>query len=172
MRPKQPVFHADRFLVYKRNSRQHQPSATKGVANTMTQTGQHIIQELQDRREQARLGGGAARIDRQHAAGKLTARERIDALLDPGSFEETDMFVVHRTRDFGMDGNTIAGDGVVTGSGRINGRLIYVYSQDFTVFGGSLSAAHASKIVKILKLAVQNGAPIIGLNDSGGARIQ
>ncbi|MEK9849162.1 MAG: carboxyl transferase domain-containing protein, partial [Candidatus Puniceispirillum sp.] len=138
----------------------------------MTRTGQHIIKELQNRREQARLGGGTARIERQHATGKLTARERLDALLDPGSFEETDMFVVHRTRDFGMDGNTIAGDGVVTGSGRINGRLVYVFSQDFTVFGGSLSAAHASKIVKILKLAVQNGAPVIGLNDSGGARIQ
>lgn len=138
----------------------------------MKLTGQDIINELQDRREQARLGGGAARIDRQHAAGKLTARERIDVLLDPGSFEETDMFVVHRTRDFGMDGNTIAGDGVVTGSGLIHGQLIYVFSQDFTVFGGSLSAAHASKIVKILKLAIQNGAPVIGLNDSGGARIQ
>ncbi|MGA0973475.1 MAG: acyl-CoA carboxylase subunit beta, partial [Candidatus Puniceispirillaceae bacterium] len=138
----------------------------------MKQTGQDIIKELQERREQARLGGGSARIERQHAAGKLTARERIDVLLDPGSFEEIDMFVVHRTRDFGMDGNTIAGDGVITGSGRINGRLIYVFSQDFTVFGGSLSAAHASKIVKVLKLAIQNGAPVIGLNDSGGARIQ
>src|SRR5210317_1737159 len=138
----------------------------------MKHTGQDIIKELQDRREQARLGGGTARIERQHAAGKLTARERIDVLLDPGSFEEIDMFVVHRTRDFGMDGNTIAGDGVITGSGRVNGRLIYVFSQDFTVFGGSLSAAHASKIVKVLKLAMQNGAPVIGLNDSGGARIQ
>lgn len=142
------------------------------AGHVMKLTGQNIINELQDRREQARLGGGAARIDRQHAAGKLTARERIDVLLDPGSFEETDMFVVHRTRDFGMDGNTIAGDGVVTGSGLIHGQLIYVFSQDFTVFGGSLSAAHASKIVKILKLAIQNGAPVIGLNDSGGARIQ
>jgi propionyl-CoA carboxylase beta chain len=138
----------------------------------MKRTGQQIIQELHDRREQARLGGGKARIDRQHGAGKLTARERLDVLLDPGSFEETDMFVVHRSRDFGMDGNTIAGDGVVTGSGRINGQLVYVYSQDFTVFGGSLSATHANKIVKILKLAMQNGAPVIGLNDSGGARIQ
>ena len=138
----------------------------------MKATGQDIIRELQNRRDQARLGGGAARIDRQHAAGKLTARERLDVLLDPGSFEETDMFVVHRSRDFGMDGNTIAGDGVITGSGRINGQLVYVYSQDFTVFGGSLSATHANKIVKILKLAMQNGAPVIGLNDSGGARIQ
>ena len=138
----------------------------------MKRTGQQIIQELHNRREQARLGGGKARIDRQHEAGKLTARERLDVLLDPGSFEETDMFVVHRSRDFGMDGNTIAGDGVVTGSGRINGQLVYVYSQDFTVFGGSLSATHANKIVKILKLAMQNGAPVIGLNDSGGARIQ
>ena len=138
----------------------------------MKHTGQDIIKELQGRREQARLGGGTARIERQHASGKLTARERIDVLLDPGSFEEIDMFVVHRTRDFGMDGNTIAGDGVITGSGRVNVRLVYVFSQDFTVFGGSLSAAHASKIVKVLKLATQNGAPVIGLNDSGGARIQ
>ena len=114
----------------------------------MKATGQDIIRELQNRRDQARLGGGAARIDRQHAAGKLTARERLDVLLDPGSFEETDMFVVHRSRDFGMDGNTIAGDGVITGSGRINGQLVYVYSQDFTVFGGSLSATHANKIVR------------------------
>ena len=142
------------------------------MTDMMKQTGQDIIHELKERREQARLGGGATRIERQHAAGKLTARERLDVLLDPGSFEETDMFVVHRTRDFGMDGNTIPGDGVVTGSGRINGQLVYVYSQDFTVFGGSLSAAHASKIVKILTLAIQNGAPVIGLNDSGGARIQ
>ncbi len=138
----------------------------------MKRTGQDIIRELQERREQARLGGGTARIDRQHAAGKLTARERVDVVLDPGSFEEIDMFVVHRTQDFGMADNTIAGDGVVTGSGRINGQLIYIFSQDFTVFGGSLSAAHASKIVKVLKLAIQNGAPVIGLNDSGGARIQ
>ena len=111
-------------------------------------------------------------IDKQHSSGKLTARERIITLLDEGSFEETDMFVVHRIRDFGMDGNTIPGDGVITGSGKVNGRLIYVYAQDFTVFGGSLSSDHAKKIVKIIKLAIQNRAPIVGLNDSGGARIQ
>ena len=138
----------------------------------MKRTGQQIIQELHNRREQARLGGGKARIDRQHAAGKLTARERLDVLLDPGSFEETDMFVVHRSRDFGMDGNTIAGDGVITGSGRINGQLIYVFSQDFTVFGGSLSLAHSKKINKIQDMALKNNAPLIGVLDAGGARIQ
>ena len=109
----------------------------------MKLTGQDIIKELQERREQARLGGGTKRIDRQHAAGKLTARERIDVLLDPGSFEELDMFVVHRTREFGMDGNTIAGDGVVTGSGRINGQLVYVYSQE----GDPTPLTHIFKIV-------------------------
>ena len=138
----------------------------------MKKSGYEIIKELQDRREQARLGGGQERIDRQHKSGKLTARERVDVLLDPGSFEEIDMFVVHRARDFGMKDKLISGDGVVTGSGLINGRLVYIFSQDFTVFGGSLSAANASKIVKILKLALQNRAPVIGLNDSGGARIQ
>jgi len=135
-------------------------------------SGREIIAELQSRREKARLGGGQARIDKQHSLGKLTARERINVLLDEGSFEETDMFVVHRIRDFGMDGKTIPGDGVVTGSGKVNGKLIYVYAQDFTVFGGSLSSDHAKKIVKIMKLAIQNKAPIVGLNDSGGARIQ
>ena len=135
-------------------------------------TGREIIEELQSRREKARLGGGVDRIEKHHSSGKLTARERIITLLDEGSFEETDMFVVHRIRDFGMDGKTIPGDGVITGSGKVNGRLIYIYAQDFTVFGGSLSAAHASKIVKIMNLAIQNLAPIIGLNDSGGARIQ
>ncbi len=131
-----------------------------------------IISELEKRRKQARLGGGQARIDKQHAKGKLTARERLDVLLDEGSFEEYDMFVTHRCNDFGMDKNIIAGDGVVTGWGTINGRLTYVFSQDFTVFGGSLSETHAQKICKIMDLAMQNGAPIIGLNDSGGARIQ
>src|SRR6056300_1136546 len=135
-------------------------------------SGREIITDLQSRREKARLGGGQARIDKQHSLGKLTARERINVLLDEGSFEETDMFVVHRIRDFGMDGKTIPGDGVVTGSGKVNGKLIYVYAQDFTVFGGSLSSDHAKKIVKIMKLAIQNKAPIVGLNDSGGARIQ
>jgi propionyl-CoA carboxylase beta chain len=133
---------------------------------------QKIIEALEQRREAARLGGGAARIEAQHKKGKLTARERLDVLLDPGSFEEYDMFVTHRATDFGMEKTIIPGDGVVTGWGTINGRLVYVFSQDFTVFGGSLSEPHAKKICKVMELAVQNGAPIIGLNDSGGARIQ
>src|SRR5690606_33435110 len=133
---------------------------------------QKIIEALEARREEARLGGGQRRIDAQHGKGKLTARERLEVLLDPGSFEEYDMFVTHRTRDFGMDTQVIPGDGVVTGWGTINGRLTYVFSQDFTVFGGSLSETHAQEICKIMDLAVQNGAPVIGLNDSGGARIQ
>ena len=131
-----------------------------------------ILTELNDRREAARLGGGQKRIDAQHKRGKLTARERIDLLLDEGSFEEFDMFVRHRCTDFGMQEQKPAGDGVVTGWGTINGRMVYVYSQDFTVFGGSLSETHAQKICKIQDMAVQNGAPIIGINDSGGARIQ
>jgi propionyl-CoA carboxylase beta chain len=133
---------------------------------------QKIIAALDSRREAARLGGGQARIDTQHNKGKLTARERLDVLLDPGSLEEYDMFVTHRAVDFGMEKTIIPGDGVVTGWGTINGRLVYVFSQDFTVFGGSLSETHAKKICKVMELAVQNGAPIIGLNDSGGARIQ
>jgi propionyl-CoA carboxylase beta chain len=133
---------------------------------------QKIIEALEARRAEARLGGGQRRIDAQHKKGKLTARERLDVLLDPGSFEEYDMFVTHRARDFGMDETVIPGDGVVTGWGTINGRMTYVFSQDFTVFGGSLSETHAQKICKIMDLAVQNGAPVIGLNDSGGARIQ
>ncbi|MEL6598515.1 MAG: acyl-CoA carboxylase subunit beta [Pseudomonadota bacterium] len=131
-----------------------------------------ILAELETRRAQARLGGGQRRIDAQHAKGKLTARERIDLLLDEGSFEEYDMFVAHRAVDFGMAETQIPGDGVVTGWGTINGRQVYVFSQDFTVFGGSLSETHAQKICKIMDMAVQNGAPVIGLNDSGGARIQ
>ncbi len=131
-----------------------------------------ILEQLEDRREEARLGGGQKRIDAQHARGKLTARERIDLLLDEGSFEEFDMFVTHRCTDFGMQDQKPAGDGVVTGWGTINGRLVYVFSQDFTVFGGSLSKAHAQKICKIQDMAIQNGAPVIGINDSGGARIQ
>ncbi|MBQ0803372.1 MULTISPECIES: acyl-CoA carboxylase subunit beta [unclassified Sulfitobacter] len=131
-----------------------------------------ILEQLEDRREEARLGGGQKRIDAQHARGKLTARERIDLLLDEGSFEEFDMFVTHRCTDFGMQNQKPAGDGVVTGWGTINGRLVYVFSQDFTVFGGSLSEAHAQKICKIQDMAIQNGAPVIGINDSGGARIQ
>ena len=131
-----------------------------------------ILQQLEDRRAVARLGGGQHRIDAQHAKGKLTARERIELLLDEGSFEEFDMFVAHRCVDFGMAAERPAGDGVVTGWGTVNGRMIYVYSQDFTVFGGSLSETHAQKICKIMDMAMQNGAPVIGLNDSGGARIQ
>jgi propionyl-CoA carboxylase beta chain len=131
-----------------------------------------ILQELEDRRDVARMGGGAKRIDAQHAKGKLTARERIDLLLDEGSFEEFDTFVTHRCTDFGMADNQPPGDGVVTGWGTINGRMVYVFSQDFTVFGGSLSETHAQKIAKIMDMAMQNGAPVIGINDSGGARIQ
>ena len=131
-----------------------------------------ILQELEDRRGAARLGGGQKRIDAQHSKGKLTARERIELLLDEGSFEEFDMFVAHRCTDFGMENQRPAGDGVVTGWGTINGRMVYVFSQDFTVLGGSVSATHAQKICKIMDMAVENGAPVIGLNDSGGARIQ
>ncbi|WP_116130896.1 acyl-CoA carboxylase subunit beta [Tropicimonas sp. IMCC34043] len=131
-----------------------------------------ILAELERRRASARLGGGQRRIDGQHAKGKLTARERVELLLDDGSFEEFDLFVTHRCTDFGMEDEKPAGDGVVTGWGTINGRLVYVFSQDFTVFGGSLSETHALKICKIMDMAVQNGAPVIGLNDSGGARIQ
>ena len=131
-----------------------------------------ILSELDERRKEARLGGGQRRIDAQHARGKLTARERIELLLDEGSFEEFDMFVAHRCTDFGMEQQRPYGDGVVTGWGTINGRMVYVFSQDFTVFGGSLSETHAQKICKIMDMAVQNGAPVIGINDSGGARIQ
>ena len=127
---------------------------------------------LEEKRNQARLGGGQKRIDAQHARGKLTARERLDLLLDENSFEEYDMFVEHRTTDFGMDKQKIPGDGVVTGWGTINGRLVYVFAKDFTVFGGSLSRAHAEKVCKIYDMAMKVGAPVIGLYDSGGARIQ
>ncbi len=130
------------------------------------------LQQLRERKQQAQLGGGEKRIAAQHAKGKLTARERIELLLDPGSFEELDMLVMHRSHDFGLDKQRIPGDGVVTGYGTIDGRLVYVFSQDFTVFGGSLSEAHGQKICKIMDLAMKNGAPVIGLNDSGGARIQ
>ena len=132
------------------------------------------IEQLNEMRLRSMAGGGPARVEKQHQAGKLTARERLDLLLDPGSFREMDAFVVHRERNFGMDRpeNQFLGDSVVTGWGTINGRLVYVYSQDFTVMGGSLSEAHAEKICKIMDMAMKNGAPIIGLNDSGGARIQ
>ncbi len=130
------------------------------------------IQKLHEMRAQARLGGGQARIDRQHAQGKLTARERIDRLLDPGTFRELDMFVTHRTVGFGIEEQKYLSDSVVTGWGKIEGRVVYVFSQDFTVFGGSLGEVHAEKVCKIMDLAMKNGAPVIGLNDSGGARIQ
>jgi acetyl-CoA carboxylase carboxyltransferase component len=130
------------------------------------------IEQLHQMREQAHLGGGQARIERQHARGKMTARERVEKLLDPGSFRELDMFVTHRATGFGVEKQEYLGDSVVTGWGTINERLVYVFSQDFTVFGGSLSEVHAEKVCKIMDLAMKNGAPLIGLNDSGGARIQ
>ena len=133
---------------------------------------QDIIHRLEEMRERARAGGGERRVEAQHAKGKLSARERIDLLVDPGSFEEWDMFVEHRSTDFGMADQKIPGDGVVTGWGTVNGRLVFVFSQDFTVFGGSLSEAHAEKICKVMDQAMKVGAPVIGLNDSGGARIQ
>ena len=131
-----------------------------------------ILQQLDDRRTIARAGGGERRVAAQHAKGKLTARERIELLLDEGSFEEFDTFVAHRCIDFGMQAERPAGDGVVTGWGTVNGRQVYVFAQDFTVMGGSVSETHAAKICKIMDMAMQNGAPVIGLNDSGGARIQ
>ena len=127
---------------------------------------------LREKRAQSQLGGGEKRIQAQHDRGKLTARERIELLLDNGSFRETDAFVTHRTEDFGLGDRKYLGDSVVTGWGTIDGRLVYVFSQDFTVFGGSLGEAHAQKIVKIMDMALKNGAPVIGINDSGGARIQ
>src|SRR5512143_2068276 len=133
---------------------------------------QEILRLLEEKRAAARLGGGPKRIDAQHAKGKLTARERIELLLDPDSFEEWDTFVEHRCTDFGMADNKVPGDGVVTGYGTIDGRVVFVFSQDFTVFGGSLSEAHAERICKIMDHAMKVGAPVIGLNDSGGARIQ
>ncbi|MFD1003329.1 acyl-CoA carboxylase subunit beta [Ohtaekwangia kribbensis] len=133
---------------------------------------QEKFDELERKNQEALTGGGEKRIEQQHAKGKLTARERIHLLLDEGSFEELGKFVMHRSKDFGLDKEYYLGDGVVTGYGTVNGRLVYVFSQDFTVFGGSLSETHAEKIVKIMDLAMKNGAPVIGLNDSGGARIQ
>jgi propionyl-CoA carboxylase beta chain len=131
-----------------------------------------ILRRLEEKREAARRGGGEARIKQQHEKGKLTARERLELLFDPGSFEEWDMFVEHRSYDFGMEKQKIPGDGVVTGHGLVNGRRVFAFSQDFTVFGGSLSEAHAEKICKIMDQALKVGAPVVGLNDSGGARIQ
>lgn len=130
------------------------------------------LQDLQNRKKRADEGGGPERVAKQHAAGKLSARERIDLLLDPGSFTELDPFVTHRCADFGMQNQKVLGDGVVTGYGTIHGRTVYVFSQDFTVFGGSLSGAHAAKICKVMDMALKTGSPLIGLNDSGGARIQ
>ena len=131
-----------------------------------------IIEELEKRRANARLGGGQTRVDAQHTRGKLTARERIELLMDENSFEEFDMYIEHRCSDFGMEKTKIPGDGVVTGWGTINGRVVYVFAKDFTVFGGSLSETHAKKMTKIQDMALQNRAPIIGLFDAGGARIQ
>src|SRR5450755_595890 len=131
-----------------------------------------ILDRLEQRREEARLGGGKARIEAQHSKGKLTARERIELLLDKGSFEELDMFVEHRSAEFGMEKTKVPGDGVVTGWGTVNGRTVYLFSKDFTVFGGSLSEAHAQKIMKVQDMAMKARAPIIGLFDAGGARIQ
>ncbi len=133
---------------------------------------QDIVRQLEEKRAAAKLGGGQKRIDAQHKKGKLTARERIELLFDPDTFEEWDMFVEHRCVDFGMDQQSIPGDGVVTGYGTINGRVVFVFSQDFTVFGGSLSEAHAEKICKVMDHAIKVGAPVVGINDSGGARIQ
>jgi len=144
-------------------------SPSNGIVPTTTEA---KIEQLRRLRDQAQLGGGQKRIDAQHAKGKLTARERIELVLDEGSFEELDMFVTHRSSDFGLAEQKYLGDGVVTGYGKIDGRLVFVFSQDFTVFGGSLSETHAEKVCKIMDMAMKNGAPVIGLNDSGGARIQ
>ncbi|MCX6188298.1 MAG: methylmalonyl-CoA carboxyltransferase, partial [Bacteroidetes bacterium] len=133
---------------------------------------QHKIDLLHTKRAESLLGGGEKRIEDQHKKGKLTARERLHFLMDEGSFNEIGAFVTHRSKDFGMENQQFLGDGVITGYGKINGRLVYVFSQDFTVFGGSLSETHAEKICKVMDLALKNGAPFIGLNDSGGARIQ
>jgi propionyl-CoA carboxylase beta chain len=129
-------------------------------------------EELDRRNREAQLGGGKDRVEKQHAAGKSTARERIDLLLDKETFVELDRFVTHRCRDFGMENRRFLGDGVVTGYGKINDRLAFVFAQDFTVFGGTLSLTVAEKICKVMELAMKNGAPLIGINDSGGARIQ
>jgi acetyl-CoA carboxylase carboxyltransferase component len=142
------------------------------ISSNGTSTTEDKIALLRRKREEARLGGGKKRIEAQHAKGKLTARERLDILLDEGTFEELDVFVTHRSTDFGIGDQKFLGDGVVTGWGKIDGRLVYVFSQDFTVFGGSLSETYAEKICKIMDMAMRNGAPLIGLNDSGGARIQ
>src|ERR1700704_6035724 len=130
------------------------------------------LEQLREREQRAKTGGGPARVSKQHAAGKMTARERVEFLLDEGSFQEFDKLVEHRSRDFGMEKEIYPGDGVITGHGLIDGRKVFVFAQDFTVFGGSLSETHAEKICKVMDLAMKVGAPVIGLNDSGGARIQ
>ena len=135
-------------------------------------TRQDKYDQFEKKNKEAELGGGEKRIERQHKANRLTARERLQFLLDPNTFVELDKFVTHRATDFGMEKNKILGDGVVTGYGKIDDRLVYVFAQDFTVFGGTLSRANADKVIKIMELAMKMGAPIIGLNDSGGARIQ
>src|SRR5881397_3464666 len=167
------------FLSTGRRFRQVPKGIPAGREGLMTRSafggsmvGDERVDELRRRKAQAREGGGKDRIQAQHKKGKLTARERLDLLLDPGSFVETDAFVEHRTTDFGMEAKRIPGDGVVTGHGAIDGRTVFVFSQDFTVFGGSLGEMHANKIVKIIDTAMKVGAPVIGLNDSGGARIQ
>ncbi|HEV7906057.1 MAG TPA: carboxyl transferase domain-containing protein, partial [Pyrinomonadaceae bacterium] len=145
------------------------------MASTRTETKQQPLskmERLRERERRAEEGGGQERIERQHAAGKLTARERIAFLLDEGTFEEFDKHVVHRSRDFGLEEQLYPGDGVVTGYGLIDNRRVFVFAQDFTVFGGSLSETHAEKICKVMDLAMRVGAPVVGLNDSGGARIQ
>src|SRR5436189_4236493 len=130
------------------------------------------VDVLREKIEEGKLGGGPDRIATQHTKGKLTARERITLLMDPGSFEEIGALVIHRTKDFGMEDQQYYGDGVITGYGTVNGKLVYVFAQDFTVFGGALSETHAEKICKVMDLAMKTGAPMVGLNDSGGARIQ
>ena len=142
------------------------------TANDKLSTKEEKFEELRKRREESHAGGGEERVKRQHDRGRNTARERLDILLDPGSFHEVDAFVEHRAKEFGMDKKKFPGDSVITGWGTIDGRLVYVYSQDFTVLGGSLSEVHAEKIIKIMNMAMKTGAPIIGINDSGGARIQ
>src|SRR5436853_4637781 len=151
------------------------PSLSVGALwplDSRSMTMQEKLELLRQKRAEAEQGGGAERVQAQHEKGKMTARERLDVLLDPGTFVELDRFVTHRATDFGLADQKVLGDGVVTGWGRVEGRLVYVFSQDFTVFGGSLSEAHAEKICKVMDLALRNGAPIVGLNDSGGARIQ
>ena len=164
---------APKDLAANRDGKQPITATTSpGSAGEPLTTTRAQIELLRELREARKLGGGVARINQQHARGKLTARERLAVLLDPGSFNELDSYVTHRATDFGLADQQYLGDGVVTGFGRIDGRLIFVFSQDFTVFGGSLSESHAEKICKIMDMAIKNGAPMVGLNDSGGARIQ